>query len=294
MKEFDYICKLDDDVFPLTENWFEKLCKTYKEQKSIYGDELGYVTSLVNNNPWGSGKVLDILNLRDEYVQKYSREHYVGFNKKNKYLPLKFIPKGEFNTGGAGTIWKLAYVARWIHQETTLQPEKYINATVGRGVVEVNNEDRYSINCMLFKKDFWNKIDIGSSDDEHQTHVYCKKNNKKIIADLEVPMVHLFFYPQRNENKDMITPIREYYQNWLGLNFPISICPDKQIEIENRLRFLETNIICIAHDMETHTNKMFKNKLKYFKYRVLSEITFGKVRHYYKEKKLLFKKMLKK
>ena len=285
LKDYDYICKLDDDVFPITDNWFAKLCDTYDKQYAVLGDKLGYVTSLVNNNPWGTKRVMDLMGLYDEYLKKYSRDHYVGFELDDKYVPLKFVRRGDYNDGGAGTVWKLAYVARWIHENTTLMPEKYIDATRGRGTVEVNNQERYSINCMVFEKSFWNKIDIGSPDDEHQTLVYCKDNNKKIIADLEVPMVHLFFYPQRNENKDMIVPIRDYYQKWLNLVFPISICPDKTIENENRMRFLETGLTNVVHHMESSKFNKFSNNAKYLKYKILSKITFGKVRRRYKEKK---------
>lgn len=289
LKDFDYICKLDDDVFPITDGWFEHLCDTYVKQKDIYGASLGYVTSLVNNNPWGAKRVLEFTGLYEEYINKYSRDHYVGFAKDDKYVPIRFVPKGQFDDGGAGSIWKLAYLARWIHNETTLKPEQFISSTVGRGVEEVSNNERYSINCMLFEKDFWNKIDIGSPDDEHQTLVYCKTYDKKIIADLEVPMVHLFFYPQRNENKDLINPIREYYQKWLDLSFPISICPDKLIENENRLRYLETGLTTIAHHMESSSFSAFADNAKYVKYKILSKITFGKTRMHYKEKRNKFR-----
>lgn len=292
MQEYTHICKLDDDVFPLTENWFEHLCNTYDKQEEILGDKLGYVTSLVNNNPWGTKQVMDMMGLYNEYLHKYSRDHYAGFEKNNKYVPLKFVKKGEFNDGGAGTIWKLAYVARWIHKETTLQPDKFIEATKNKGIAEVNNLERYSINCMIFKKNFWNDIDIDSFDDEHQVHIYCKKNDKKIIADLEVPMVHLFFYPQRNENRDLIAPILDYYQEWLNLIFPISLCNNKNLEIEKRLRFLETGILSIKHHIDTVSFNTFSNKLKYLKYNIFSKLTIGKARKHYKEKKLRYKYML--
>ncbi len=287
MNKYDYICKLDDDVFPITEGWFDHLCATYDKQKALYGNKLGYITSLINNNPWGTKRVMDILGLYDEYKQKYSRDHYVGMD--NEYVPKKFIPKGEFNDGGAGTIWKLAYISRWIHNETTLQPDKFIAATKNKGVTEVNNKERYSINCMVFDKNFWDRIDIANDDDEHQAMLYCLNNDKKIIADMEVPMIHLFFYPQRNENKDIIKPIRDYYQKWLDLIFPISICEDKNIEIERRLRFLETGLIGIRRNIDIASFNTLSNKLKYLKYRILSELTTGKIKKHYKEKKFKFK-----
>ena len=86
-------------------------------------------------------------------------------------------------------------------------------------------------------------ISIGDNDDEHMCHQFCKKYDKKIIANGKVPMVHLFFFTQREENKDLIPKIREYYTKWLDLPFPISICPNKEYENENRLRFIEQRLI---------------------------------------------------
>lgn len=30
MNKYEYICKVDDDTFPLTDNWINDLCKCYE------------------------------------------------------------------------------------------------------------------------------------------------------------------------------------------------------------------------------------------------------------------------
>ncbi len=182
------------------------------------------------------------MNLTSEFLSKYSMTHFVGLQHSDETAPYKLIQKGEIYDGGGGTVWRNAYISRWVHKKVTLHPDEYINATQNAGYEEIDNTKRYSINCMLFKKSFWNDINFGEKDDEYQTVLYCKKYNKKIIANLEVPMVHLFFYTQRDENKDLIPVIRNFYQDWLNLIFPISICPIKEYENENRLRFIEQHI----------------------------------------------------
>ena len=96
---------------------------------------------------------------------------------------------------------------------------------------------------MLFKKDYWNNISDGSCDDEHMSAVYCKNNDKKIIADLSNPFVHICFFTQRDENKDLLPEFRKIYGDWLNLPYPISLCPNKEYENENRLRFLEMKLM---------------------------------------------------
>jgi len=234
MQEFDYICKVDDDVFPLQSDWLDRLCECYEVSHEKYGDSLAYVTSLVNNNSFGFAELITRSYLKDEYFDKIAR------------LPIEHMPyceeagifRYEFDSKW-DAIWRLPYISRWLHSKTTLNPEHYIDITKKLPDVEFNAKERYSINCMIFRKQYWNDIFMGDSDDEYSSQMYCKENNKKIVVRLSVPFVHLFFFTQRDENKDLLPLIRECYQNWLDLPFPVSLCPLKEYENENRLRFLE-------------------------------------------------------
>ena len=239
-RNFEYVIKLDDDVMVLTDNWIDKLCECYIESKEKFGHDLAYVTSLVNNNPFGFKKIIEkSKELSVEYFTNISREHVVGCTPKDSYAPYRIIPKDVVVSGSNGTIWGYPYIARWLHKRTTMNPLKYIQFAENLDTQEVNNKERYSINCMLFAKNLWNVIYDGGNDDEHMCHAYCLKFNKKIIADLSIPMVHLFFFSQRNECRDLIEEIRSIYTEYLKLNFPIAICNNRLIEIENRIRFLE-------------------------------------------------------
>lgn len=99
---------------------------------------------------------------------------------------------------------------------------------------------------LLLKKEFWNNIydkyDKLNEDDENNCLMYCYNNDKKIISVLDVPLVHLFFFTQREENKDLIHIIRYYYSKVIYSPYSIAICESKELENENRLRYLE-NII---------------------------------------------------
>lgn len=240
--KYRYIIKLDDDVMVLTPDWVDKLIDTYIQASEQEGDSLAYVTSLVNNNPYGFKKLVDSFEeLSDEYFTRLARRHLVGCAPDDSYNPYRIVPKESIFDGGFGTVWQLPYLGRWIHEKTTLQPEHYIERTQDLPVEEIDSRKRYSINCMMFEKKLWDEIYNGGGDDEHMFHVYCMLNGKKIYANLAVPMVHLAFASQREEIRDMIPRIRDVYTSFLALPFPIALCGDRQIEIENRLRYLEKN-----------------------------------------------------
>ena len=240
--KYRYIIKLDDDVMVLTPDWVDKLIDTYIQASEQEGDNLAYVTSLVNNNPYGFKKLVDSFEeLSDEYFTRLARRHLVGCAPDDSYNPYRIVPKETIFDGGFGTVWQLPYLGRWIHEKTTLQPEHYIERTQDLPVEEIDSRKRYSINCMMFEKKLWDEIYNGGGDDEHMLHVYCMLNGKKVYANLAVPMVHLAFASQREEIRDMIPQIREVYTSFFALPFPIALCGDRQIEIENRLRYLEKN-----------------------------------------------------
>ena len=242
--KYDYIIKLDDDVMVLTDDWIDKLCGCYITGAEKYGNQFAYATSLINNNPYGFKKIIEnSKELSEEYFSNIARKHFVGPVLDDPWVPFRVMPESEINAGGNGTIWRNPYIARWLHEKTTLRPDWYVRFSSELGIEEVNNKERYSINCILFKKDLWlenlQPVDPKSTDDEHLLQAYCLKYNKKILADLSVPMVHLFFYSQRNECRDMIDEIKRTYEEYLELPFPVSICNNRMIEIENRLRFME-------------------------------------------------------
>ena len=243
-KQYDHIIKLDDDVMVLTDGWVDKLCACYAEGKAKYGDDFAYATSLVNNNPYGFKKIIEnSKKLANDYFENVAREHYVGSGFDDPFGAHRVLPKEEIYAGANGTIWGYPHIARWLHKNTTLQPEQYIDFASKLKIEEVNNKERYSINCLLFEKKIWTKqlspIEPHCTDDEHLLQAFCLKYNKKILADLSIPMVHLCFFSQRNECRDMVEDFRACYEKFLNLPFRITICDNRMIEIENRLRFLE-------------------------------------------------------
>jgi len=234
----DLICKVDDDAFPIAAGWLDALLACWADANAADSSRpLAYVTPLINNNTWGFRQVLDLMGLHETYIRKIAREHRVGSGHHD--APLRILPHCEIYTGTNGTVWGYPYIARWLHEQTTLQPDRYIAATRGLTAVEVPSHERYSIGCILFRKELWAWIDDGGLDDEHMLHQYCRRTNGRIICARSVPFVHFAYFAQREENRDIVEAARKLYEPRLKHPFPIAMRANRQLEIEARLRWME-------------------------------------------------------
>lgn len=237
MCEFDLICKTDDDAFPICGGWLDEMVSVFKRSEFESGEKLAYVTPLINNNTWGFPEVLRVMELEQEYFDTQARSHFAGNGPKRR-----IASPSEIVCGQDGTIWGYAYIARWLHEKTTLQPDKFIAATEGLACADVPAKDRYSIGCILFKRKLWMDIDQGASDDEYMMHMYCAENDLRIVCVRSVPFVHLAYFSQREEIRDITSDAKEIYRPRLNFPFPISLRITRRLEIEARLRWMEQNV----------------------------------------------------
>lgn len=216
LKDKKYICKIDDDLIPLGKRWIENLHLEYiKREKN---EKIGFITPLINNNTWGFAELVKIYNKEKEYKKIINYKSKSGTGE---------VEKGEIADGFCGTVWEYPYLARWCHEWTLLDINKYINKTKKLGTKEVSLDTHYSIGCIFFKKKLWSEIEElnkKNNFDERSIHQYCKENNLKKIVILNEPMGHLFYYIQRDANKDLIPKIAESLSKYFGneefLNYP--------------------------------------------------------------------------
>jgi hypothetical protein len=239
---FSHVIKVDDDAFPIRAGWIADMIACWDEAEILHGSDLGYITPLINNNCWGFKQIIDQLGLAAEYYAEVARPHRVGSG--DEMNPYRVLSHNDIFTGANGTIWGSPHVARWLHEKTTLQPEIFIEGTRGLGNAYVNESERYSIGAMLFRKTLWGQISElagdETPDDEHLVHMYCKNYGKKIVCVQSVPFVHFAYFSQRSENRDIVPRARDVYQRFTGVGYPIAQTPDRLLEIEARLRWLET------------------------------------------------------
>ncbi|WP_413875749.1 glycosyltransferase family 2 protein [Albidovulum sp.] len=207
--EAEYILKLDDDAFPVAEGWLEGLIDCYNRQAP---DTICYVSALVNNNPYGFSRLATLPELRESYARLMPSPHLAGEFVPG-YQDFRISEGGAIDGGGWGTVWQFPHLARWIHQETTLQPERYLALTKSLGEAEFDTSIRYSINVMLFQRDMWETVGNGGVDDEEMFNRYCHQNGRRIVIREDVPFVHLYFGPQKRYLVDMLPHVREAYRN---------------------------------------------------------------------------------
>ena len=234
---YELVCKVDDDAFPIAPGWLETLVACHDTAVANPGPPLAYVTPLINNNCWGFPETLAVMNIRDAYFADMAREHVVGPPRVSR-----IVPAGMLDGGSHGTIWAAPHLARWLHERTTLMPDRFIAATRGLKPVAVPGTERYSINCILFHRELWAGIHDGSNDDEHMLHEHCRRTGARIVCARSVPFVHVAYFPQREENRDLVEAIRTVYEPRLGHPFPIAACASRQLDLEARLRWLEAKL----------------------------------------------------
>ncbi len=237
LREYDYICKVDDDAFPITPGWLDTMWQTWTDGIARYGDKLGYVTPLLNNNCWGFPEVLKVLGLEETYFSQIARPHRVGGETLEK--DRRVLPADQIFAGGFGTIWGSTDIARWLHEETTLKPDRYIEATKDLEPTLVDSEERYSIGCLLFRRELWAGMDDGTNDDEEMIYRHCRDQGLKIVCARSVPFVHLTYYPQKDELRDVVRAARDLYASRGKFRHTIQSKPSQLDEIESRLRYIE-------------------------------------------------------
>lgn len=238
---FDLVCKVDDDSFPIAPGWLDALVRAYAAAAAAAGPPLAYVTPLINNNCWGFAETIEVMGLEAAFAAEMARDHWVG-----EPAERRFVPAGRIDRGGHGTIWQAPHLARWLHARTTLEPDRFIAATRGLSDVTVPGDERYSINCMLFAPALWRRVDDGSGEDEHMLHQHCLRTGERILCVRSVPFVHIAYFPQREENRDLVADIRRVYEARLGHPFPLAMRASRDLEIEARLRWMEQAIQRLA------------------------------------------------
>lgn len=261
-KNYDYICKVDDDAFPLTSGWLEKLSKEYFRLNELYGQQVAYTAPLINNNTWGFARVVEVMDLFEEYKNEVAVVHYSGSG--SKISPRIINSADKIEKGSHGTIWGYSHIAKWLHTKTTYNPEKFVEKTADLLEVEVDNKERFSIGCIFFEKTLWFEMDDGGVDDEHALHMYCASKNKKIFAIQSIPFVHLAYYSQREAMRELVEELRPIYQRFLGLKHPIALRQDRALEVEARLRWIEARSSDCMCTRKKSIKGVLKRKIKSF------------------------------
>lgn len=252
---FKYVCKIDDDCFPVVPDWLDRLKARYVAEKGERGGQLAYVTPLINNNCWGFGEIVDVFGWADDYRRDFPRATLAGLDTP-PHDHVRVVPPGVIDRGGGGTIWRYPEVARWLHERTTFDLDRYIAGVQGLAPAEVDASARYSIGCIFFEPALYDEIAGGGGlDDEHLFHVYCKRHRKAIVCERSVPMVHLYYFTHRVANRDLGPRVRTLMVE--RLRTPLlreTPATEPFYELSERLRTLEAKLDAVAAPLHGFTS----------------------------------------
>lgn len=244
----EFICKIDDDLIPLKKGWVDNLHQAYidleKKQRNI-----GFVTSLINNNAWGFKRLVELYKKGDEYQSIMNFESHSGTG---------VVEAGKMAEGRLGSVWQYPYLAKWIHGWTLGSIEAYITKTKDLGIDEVDINTHYSIGCIFIRKELWlsfPSLGLESKFDEYLIHEYCKKFNLKKFAVMNEPMGHLFYYNQRIANRLILPDIKKSLANYWNdkkflQDFNFDSITNSEIVFENHLFENNDKINSISINLE--------------------------------------------
>ena len=203
LKGIEYFCKIDDDIIPLKNGWLNRLADSY-HQLFCRKKNIGFTTGLINNNSWGFSELIDIFDKEGEYVQIN--------NHKSRAGGVPYVDVNSISDGIFGTVWQYPYLARWIHQWTSLRIDEFINKTKKMKLKEIPQETYYSIGCVFLKKSLWIDLDMPKDQsvfDEAFLYRQCTENNLTKWAVMNESMIHINYSMQRFPNRDLLPIIVE-------------------------------------------------------------------------------------
>ena len=186
--EAKFIYKLDEDIF-ITKDFFVKLKNTYLKatDEEYY---VGFVAPLIPINGYGYVRILEKLNLADDYASRFGEVKYT--------------------TGSAYPIEGDENAAIYMWGGTSCVPSiDEINASFGDGTEYSVIPLRFSIGAILFTRDIWKdmgyfevaKSGPGMGGDEAQFCRYCVFKAKVMIACENSCVGHLSFGKQNEAMK---------------------------------------------------------------------------------------------
>lgn len=190
------ICKLDEDTIPVRVGWLENLAKEFAARD---GKNMGFVTGLINNNCWGFDKMLDIFGERENFKLIQNYKYSVG------QWGERIVQRGEVDSNQFGTIWRLPYIARWLHGWSSLNSRNFLHKTQALGVTRIDANNAFSIGCIYSSRELWTSIDPQvNSSDEYLINKYCFDNALDKWAVMSEPIIHLHYYTHRASNRDIV------------------------------------------------------------------------------------------
>lgn len=197
----EYIFKLDEDIF-ITEGFFEGMLRAYDHASN--GKFIpGVIAPIIPVNGYGHVRVLEKLNLVEEYEKRFNQLKCAAGNDR----PIENSPQ----------------VARFFWGEGNIIPniDELNHLFSSEPLVEFAVPIRFSIGAILFKRNLWD--DMGGfpvvkdellmmGSDERFLCNYCCLKSRPIMVSENVVVGHFSFGPQNEEMKKLFESNRSLFE----------------------------------------------------------------------------------
>lgn len=200
-----WIYKMDEDIF-LTERCFEKLYDTYKAVEEREPYRVGFTAPLIPVNGYGFIRLLDKLERRALYEQRFERVYY-GCHPES--MLEKDIEAAKFMWGVGG---EMPQLDDWNRMSSGSICYSFCNV-------------RFSIGFILFKRKLWKAMQgfpvTGNADmglDEEEMCEFCMNQSLAITVAENCVVGHFSFGQQTERMKEFYLSNREYFRIKEGKN----------------------------------------------------------------------------
>ena len=141
----------------------------------------------------------------------------------------KELPKNSEMIYFGRYFWENSYIAQWLHSKTTFKPDYFIKITKNLSYKEIDNTKNYSINCMLFKKEFWKEVGNAILEKKYDEEKFERLYSTKLLKNLSK-------YENKSKTIDCLTIINgedtlEGYKVQKGTTIVIE--PNESIDLNN-------------------------------------------------------------
>ncbi len=185
----NYIYKMDEDIF-VTEGTFDALMRTYNHVEKNSDYEVGFVTPLIPVNGYGYARVLEILDLKKEWIQKFGEIKITDCYKH--HMTIHDNPcAAEFLWGKGNN--KLNNID--LIQQGLLRKEHSFS------ICPV----RYSIGMILFSRENWLRMGMfpvkdfeNMGADEKRICEFCMMEGRAMVVSENCIVGHLSYGPQHS------------------------------------------------------------------------------------------------
>ena len=193
----EYIIKMDEDIF-VTKGTFETLIETYNKVEKDSDYEVGFVSPIIPVNGYGYTRILDVLNIREKWEEKFGEIKITDCYKHHMTI--------HDNPEAAEFLWGKDNPA--MSSIDNIQ-QKLQNSEFSYSICPV----RYSIGLIVFDRNNWLRMGMfpvngyeNMGADEKRICDFCMMDGRAMVISENCIVGHLSYGPQHEV-------MRRYYVN---------------------------------------------------------------------------------